>query len=81
MKKNIEQEVIDIIEEVLEVSSGTISFDTVAESIEEWDSLGHLGILTALNDLFEGRVADISEVAEATSVPKILDILKKYSLL
>jgi acyl carrier protein len=81
MSKNTEQDVLSVIEKSLEVPSGTIDLDTVAESMEEWDSIGHLGILTALDSFFEGGIANVSEIGEATSIPKILDALRKHSLI
>ena len=81
MIKYTEQNVLDVVEKALEVSSGTLDFDTIAENVEEWDSLGHLAILTELDNFFAGGIADINDLAEATSMPKILETLRKYSLI
>jgi len=81
MKKYTEQDVLDVIEKALEAPSGTINLDTVAESVEAWDSIGHLSVLTALDSFFEGKVAGISEMSEADSIPKILDAFRKHSLI
>jgi hypothetical protein len=81
MIKYTEQNVLDVVEKALEVSPGSLNFDTIAENVEEWDSLGHLAILTSLDNFFAGGIADINEIAEATSIPKILEILRKHSLI
>ena len=81
MTQNTEQDVLSTIETALEIPSGTIQLDTDAESIEAWDSIGHLSILTALDMLFEGKIAEINEIGEANSIPKILEALKKHSLI
>ena len=81
MMKNTEQDVIDAIEKALEIPSGSVDMEAIAESIEGWDSIGHLSILVALDELFEGKVAGISEVAEANTVPKIMEALRGHSLL
>ena len=81
MSKNTEQDVLSSVEEALEIPSGSVGLGTVAEDLEGWDSIGHLSILMALDKLFEGKVAAISEIAEADYVPKILDALRKDSLI
>ena len=81
MKKISENDVIKTIEFALEISPGSIGLDTQSEDVVSWDSLGHLNILTQLDVLFEGGVADINEIASATSVPKILDTLRQHLLI
>ena len=49
--------------------------------IEEWDSFGHLGILVALDKKFDGKVASISEMASATTVKKMIDLLISNKLI
>ena len=81
MTKKNEQDVLNTIEVALEISSGSVALDTIADNVEGWDSIGHLSILMALDKLFEGKVANINEIAEANSVPKILEALRKHSLI
>lgn len=69
------------IERALELPAGSLPADARAEDHEEWDSLGQLSILLALEKLFPGKVADNAEMAGATSVPQIFDTLRKQSLL
>lgn len=73
--------VIAVIEKALEMEAGLLREDTRAEDIETWDSLGQLSMLVALDKLFDGKVANITDMAEADSVAKILNILKLHSLL
>ncbi len=73
--------VIAAIEKALEQQPGTLGETTRAEDVKGWDSLGQLSILAALDQLFDGRIADINEMAEADSIGKILVILKRRSLL
>ena len=80
MSKNTEQDAIDVIEKALDTPPGTVNLDTNAESLTEWDSLGHLSILTALDNLFEGKVAGIDGIGDADSVSKVLDALRQNSL-
>lgn len=79
---NITQaDVIGAIERSLEMQPGTLTESARAEEIENWDSLGQLSILVALDELFSGKIAAIAEMGEADSVGKILAILRQHSLL
>ena len=80
MSKNSQFTVMEIIEKALELKPGILNEDSDSESIEEWDSLGQLSILVALDNHFEGKISSLSEIADANSVPKILTILKKNSI-
>jgi acyl carrier protein len=51
------------------------------KEIEEWDSLGHLAILVALDKKFNGKVSKIDEMASADTVKKIINLLKLNKLI
>ena len=80
MSETYQTEIIEIIEKALELKPGVLKEDSGSENIEDWDSLGQLSILVALDKHFEGKISSISEMAEANSVPKILSILKDNSI-
>lgn len=75
-----QSEVIAIIEKALEMTPGSLTENTRAEEVSTWDSLGQLSILVALDKCFDGKIANITEMAEADSIPKILVTLKQHSL-
>ncbi len=81
MSKILQSEVIAVIEKALEMPSGLLTENTLSEEVESWDSLGQLSILVALDKIFDGKIASISGMAEADSMPKIIAILKQHSLL
>jgi len=81
MEKISEKGVIGVIQNALELEETNLTIDSSAEDTEEWDSLGHLGILVALDELFDGKVGGIDEMATADSIRKILEILKANSLI
>ena len=81
MSNITQSEVIAIIETALEIKSGLLNETTRSEEVENWDSLGQLSILVALDKLFDGKIANLTQMAEADSMPKILDILKQHSLI
>jgi len=80
MSKISQSEVIAVIEKALEIKPGLLGENTRAEEFDNWDSVGQLSILVALDKLFEGKIANINEMAEADSIPKILAILRQHSL-
>jgi acyl carrier protein len=82
MKKIITtSDILKLISTTLEVEDGIVNENTTAEDIDSWDSIGQLGILIKLDELFEGKVGIIPEISEATSIAKIFKILKMHSLI
>tara|TARA_B100000586_G_C19975161_1_gene369514 strand:- start:536 stop:781 length:246 start_codon:yes stop_codon:yes gene_type:complete len=81
MSKLDEKSIAILIAKALKIESNLISINSSAENVEEWDSLGHLSILQALDQHFDGKVANLKELASTNSVKDILSLLKKNSLL
>ncbi len=81
MDKVKDEEILAVIRDALKVKGKQLSLDSSMENVEEWDSLGHLGILVALDKFFEGKVAGINDLVAADSVRKILQILKDNCLM
>ena len=75
------EDIIKIISRALEVSEDSVTMESSADDIENWDSLGHLSILVDLDKAFNGKLANIEEMATADSVSKIVKILEENSLL
>jgi len=75
------EEVISTMESALELEKGSLSLDTHMGGIEQWDSLGHLSILSSLDVLFDGLVASITNISQAKSVGDILNILIENKLI
>lgn len=74
------QTIKQIIKEALGIKR-EIADDDNQSSIPEWDSLGHLNILTALDKAFDGKAASIENLAQATSVKEIVQIFRKEGLI
>jgi len=81
MAKITEMDVLEIIQKTLNINKKNLTVESSMRDVEEWDSLGHLGILSALDKLFSGKVANIKDMATADSIRKILQILKDESLI
>lgn len=74
-------ELIKKIEETLELDEGSVSLESSSENIEDWDSLGHITILSMLDDATDGASADIVDLTQATSVAEIAKIMTDNGLL
>ena len=48
-------------------------------SIEEWDSIGHMAMIAELEEAFEISM-DIDDIIEFSSYNKGIEILKKYEV-
>lgn len=68
----MKQQIIDIIEAVLQVPDGTVNENTIADEIEEWDSLAHVLIIGELEEKL-GIVIPLDEAIEINSVKEIFE--------
>lgn len=68
----------DIMASTLQVSPETITETVTMDDIEEWDSLGHVHIMVALEQAFD-LYMDVEDFAELQSVPAILAFLASES--
>ena len=75
------QELFRIAEDALALDEGSLSLESSSENIEDWDSLGHITILGALDDVTEGKSADIVDLTQATSMSEIANLLEEHGLL
>ena len=57
-----------------------ITGESSMDSIPEWDSLGHLSVLTSLDQATDGKASAISELGESSSVDMIFNILRNEDL-
>ena len=67
-----------IIKDALETED--INLNSSMENTDGWDSLGHLSILSAIDEGLGGKASNLDELASATSVENIISILKKNNL-
>jgi acyl carrier protein len=64
----------EIMASALELPADAIRESSTMEEIEEWDSLGHVHIMVALEQAFD-LYMDVDDFAELDSVPAILQYL------
>lgn len=72
--------------DLLELVALALDLDEVDESasmnnLDDWDSLGHLSILTSLDKKLQGKASSISGLASATSISSIITLLKDNNLI
>ena len=75
-----ENELIKLIKKSLKTKQ-KIDINSKSNNIEEWDSVGHLILLTNLDKQLKGATSNIADIATADSVKKIINILKKNKLI
>jgi|TARA_B100001964_G_scaffold117492_1_gene130843 acyl carrier protein len=81
MADSKEQEVVELIANALEIDAKSLTLESTSNDVEEWDSLGHLGILADLDKFYDGKISGIREMAQVDSIGKMLQLLKDNSLL
>ena len=75
-----ENELIKLIKKSLKTKQ-KIDINSKSNNIEEWDSIGHLILLSNLDKQLKGATSNIADIATADSVKKIINILKKNKLI
>lgn len=69
-----------IISEVLYIDESLINDDSGPESIEVWDSLGHINIITAIEEDFDIELSP-EEIIEITTVRDIKKLLTNKQII
>ena len=75
-----ENKLIQLIKKSLKTKQ-KIDINSKSNNIEEWDSIGHLILLSNLDKKLKGATSNIADIATADSVKKIINILKKNKLI
>ena len=70
-----------IISEALNIKEIKINENSSFKNIPEWDSLGHLSILSSLDKKTIGKTSKIKELSEAREFKKINKILLKNKII
>jgi acyl carrier protein len=78
--KITEKELKKLIAKALNVKESQIKDNLKHGDIEEWDSLGHLSIISSLDKKFKNNI-NVSKLNNIDSYSKIKDFLKKNSIM
>ena len=60
-----------------DIDSKILGNDLKYESIQEWDSIGHMALIAELEDAFEISM-EMDDIIDFSSYVKGVEILKKY---
>ena len=69
--------------ETIKVALGlkyTPTLDDTVDTIEEWDSLGHLSMLVALDKKLNGQAAKLEDLGSCEKIIDLIAILKNNGL-
>lgn len=72
-----EDQVISIVAKALEVEKSSINLSTKSSDLPEWDSLGHLAVLSKISEEIGDQYNESQELASSSSVKEIFDCLNK----
>lgn len=75
-----EKDLIQLVKKSLKTKQ-KIDINSNSNNVEEWDSVGQLILLSNLDKKLKGATSNISQIATANSVKKILSILKRNKLI
>ncbi len=57
-----------------------VNVDSTVDNLAGWDSLGHLSILSALDEASGGKISTISKFNDVKSVKEIVDLCEVHNL-
>jgi acyl carrier protein len=69
----------ELVSQVFGAEPGSIDASSSPESVEGWDSMGHLNLIAALEKRFNVSI-DIGDAMEMVSVQRIREILVDYGV-
>ena len=75
-KKEIFEKLNEIFRDVFDDESITVTSETTAADIDDWDSLSHISLLSAVEDEF-GFTFDMRSVQELKNVGDMADLIEK----
>mgnify|MGYP001266782964 CR=1 FL=1 len=62
-----------------EIEDSKLGSDLKYESIQEWDSIGHMSLIAELEDTFDISM-EMDDIIDFSSYDKGIEILKKYNI-
>lgn len=75
-----EDKLLKLISKSLKISTSNISIKSKINEIEEWDSLGHVTVMFAIDKETKGKASKISALNNSKSIKDIYSLLKKNNL-
>lgn len=72
-----QERIISIIANALDLKASDITINTKSSDLPDWDSLGHLAILSQITQELGDDFNNSQELASSSSVQEIFDCLSK----
>ncbi len=72
-----EDEIINIVAEAIGVEKNDLNMDSSMSDFSEWDSLGHLTILSSLDEKLGDKYEESEELSSANTVREIYNAINK----
>ena len=69
-----------IFAKAMDIEIDKVNIDTSSDDLPDWDSLGHLTFLSALDEETNGKTTEISDLTNATSLKEVQEILNKNNI-
>ncbi|TRZ51529.1 MAG: acyl carrier protein [Dehalococcoidia bacterium] len=73
-KGTIESKVFAILEDIFDIEGIELSLDSQSKDIEDWDSIGHIRLMLAIEEEFKTQIL-AEKAAELNSVQSIVQYL------
>ena len=70
----------EVFKENLSVDDEALNETLIYQSVPDWDSVGHMGLVSALEEAFD-IMMDTDDIIEFNSYLKGKEILKKYDVI
>lgn len=72
----MDEKVKQIMAVLFEINPDEITFESSSDTIENWDSLRHMNLVTALEEEFDIRLSD-ENIIEMLNYQLVLEVLKE----
>ena len=72
--------ILKLIAKSLKISSTKVNMNSKKDKLKNWDSLGHLTILTEIDKITKGKASEIKNLGDASTVSEIHKLLIKNKL-
>ena len=69
----------NVFKTAFEIDKSQIGSELKYESIDEWDSIGHMSLIAELEDTFEISM-EMDDIIDFSSYDKGIELLKKYDI-
>ena len=73
-RENVLEQVQDILKDIFDDEDIVVTNDTVADDIEDWDSLEHINVITSMEKHFKVKFA-MNEVTGFKNVGNMVDVI------